>query len=205
MWIAAFVFCYGTQSFQAALFPLLFLLLMIPIPTVLLDQVIFVLQKGSAIATYGLFKLMGMPVLWQGFKFSLPGVDIEIAKECSGIRSSLALFITGTLAAHFFLQTHWKKVALVLLTFPIAILKNAARIVTISSLGVYVDQGYLTGRLHHKGGFVFSILALAMFVPSLFLLQRSEIAARGRAARTSRDGDAASASESYVVSSSHKG
>jgi len=205
VWIAAFILCFGIPSLQAALFPLLFLLLMIPIPTVLLDKIVFVLQKGSAVAAYCLFKLLGMPVLWRGFQFSLPGVDIEIAKECSGIRSSMALFITGTLAGHYFLQTGWKKAALVLLTVPIAILKNAARIVTISSLGVYVDQGYLTGRLHHKGGFVFSILALAILVPSLILLQRSENNARGKTPTNVSSGDAGMETEGYIVSGAHKG
>ena len=97
VWMAGFVFCYGKQSFRAALFPLLFLLFMVPIPTAALDNIVLALQKGSAVMTYALFRLVGVPVLWQHFKFLLPGVEIEIAAECSGIRSSSALFITSML------------------------------------------------------------------------------------------------------------
>jgi exosortase len=174
VWIAGFVLCYGTRSFRAALFPLFFLLLMIPIPTLVLDNTVLALQEGSSQMTYALFKLLGVPVFWQGFKFSLPGVEIEIAKECSGIRSSLALFITGILAAHVFLRSGWRMVVLSLSTIPLAIFKNAVRIVTLSWLGVYVDRSFLFGRLHHQGGILFALIALAIFVPLLFALQKSE-------------------------------
>jgi hypothetical protein len=60
-----------------------------------LDKTELALQTGSAAMTDALLKLFGVPVFWQGFKFSMSGVQIEIAKECSGIRSSLALFITS--------------------------------------------------------------------------------------------------------------
>jgi exosortase len=174
VWVAGFVLCYGKRSFHAALFPLLFLFLMIPIPTVVFDKIVFALQKGSSEMTYVLFKLFGVPVFRQGFKFSLPGVEIEIAKECSGIRSSLVLFITGILAGHMFLRSGWNKVVLSLSMIPIAIFKNALRIVILSSLGVYVDRGFLYGRLHHQGGLLFAVIALGMFLPLLFALQKSE-------------------------------
>lgn len=175
VWIAWFIFCYGPQSFRSAIFPLFFLSLMVPLPVAVLDKLIFVLQVGSTDVTFALFKLFHIPVLWQGFTFSLPGVDIEIAKECSGIRSSMALFIMGTLASHVFLRSGWRKVVLSLLTVPIAVFKNAVRIVIISTFGIYVDRGFFYGRLHHQGGLLFALIALAMFVPLLLALQKSEI------------------------------
>jgi exosortase len=174
VWMAGFALCYGSQSFRVALFPWMFLLLMIPIPTVALDSIVLALQKGSALMTYALFKLLGVPVLWQHFKFLLPGVEIEIAEECSGIRSSLSLFITSILAGYVFLQSDWRKVVFSLFTIPVVIFKNAVRIVTISCLGVYVDPGFLYGRLHRYGGLPFSLVSLAILAPLLIVLQRSE-------------------------------
>jgi exosortase len=176
VWTAGFVLCYGPQSFRAALFPLLFLLLMVPIPTVALDKTVLFLQKGSAITTYALFKLFRVPVLWQDFRFVLPGVQIEIAKECSGTRSSQSLFITSILVGYLFLQSTWRRVAFSLLTVPVVIFKNALRIVTLSCLGAYVDQSFLHGKLHHYGGLPFSLVSLAILVPLLFALQRGETA-----------------------------
>ena len=187
-WLAAFVFCYGVRCFRAALFPLLFLALMIPVPIAALDYVVFLLQKGSAAVAYVLFKLLGVPVFWSGgFKFALPGVEIEIAKECSGIRSTTALFITGILASHVFLRSGWRKILLSLLTIPIAIFRNAVRIVTISWLGVYVDQGFLFGKLHRYGGVPFALISLAILGPALWILQRTEANSRNRKGREMSD------------------
>jgi len=173
-WTALFLSCYGVAALKAATFPLLFLLLMIPVPAHLVDQAVFGLQRGSADMSYGLFKLVGIPVLRDGFQFSLPGVDIEVAQECSGIRSSQSLFIASLLAGHLLLRSGWNQLWLVLLSVPVAIFKNAVRIVTISSLGVYVDRGFLFGNLHRYGGLPFSLLAIGMLALVIRVLRKSE-------------------------------
>jgi len=84
VWVGGFVLCYGLRSLRTGLFPVLFLFLMVPVPDVLLNRVIFWVQTGSAEVTDALFHLVGVPVFRTGFVFALPGVTIEIAKECSG-------------------------------------------------------------------------------------------------------------------------
>lgn len=174
VWVAGFVFCYGMQALKAASFQAGFLLLMTPIPVSVVDKITYALQKGSADVTYVLFKLLGVPVFRQGFTFTLPNVAIEVAKECSGIRSSNALFLTSVLAGYLFLRSGWRRAWLCLATVPIAIFKNAVRIVTLSWLAIYVDRNYLYGELHHHWGSLFSLVALAILIPLLFLLQRPE-------------------------------
>jgi len=179
VWAGAFVWCYGTRVTKGAIFPLAFLILMIPIPASVLEHIVNALQRGSAEVAYVLFKLVGVPVFREGpCKFSLPGVTIEVAQECSGIRSSLSLFICSIAAGYLFLRSSRTRTFLALASIPIVIFKNAVRIVTISSLGVYVDPGFLHGRLHRNGGLPFSLLALALLVPVLLLLMKIE--RRGR-------------------------
>jgi exosortase len=173
-WIGAFALFYGTSAMRAAGFPLAFLLLMIPFPEHVLARTIYLLQSGSTDIAYFLFRAVGVPVFRQGFFLTVPGVTIEVATECSGIRSSVALFITCLLAAHLFLRTPWKQLLFVLLAFPLALIKNGIRIATLTLLSIYVDPSFLTGSLHHKGGFVFFLLALAMLAPVLLLLEKSE-------------------------------
>lgn len=171
----SFLLCYGTQAFKAASFPLLFLVFMIPIPTLIMDKILHLLLLGSAASTDLLFKLTGTPYIREGFTFHLPGISIEIAKVCSGIRSSLALFITMVIAAHLFLRTGWKKVVLLLAVFPITVFKNGIRIVTITLLATYVDEKFLTNSfLHHSGGFLFFIPALALLGLILWWLRKNE-------------------------------
>ena len=174
IWLGVFLLCYGLHAARAALFPLLFLVFMIPLPDSALDRTIYLLQQGSTEVSYLLFKAVGVPVLRQGFLLTVPGVTIEVAKECSGIRSSIALLITSFLAAHLFLRTSWKMFLLAALALPLAIIKNGIRITTLTLLSIYVDPSFLTGRLHRDGGFVFFLIALALLVPFLFLLQKSE-------------------------------
>ena len=189
MWLGAFLLCYGSLAWRRASFSLLFLLLMVPLPPPILERSIYLLQQGSTEIAYLLFKAVGVPVLRQGFVLTVPGVAIEVAKECSGIRSSVALFITCLLAAHLFLRTKWRMLIFVLLVFPLAIVKNGIRITTLTLLSVYVDPGFLTGRLHHEGGFVFFFLALAMLAPVLLLLQRSEAVATNLAEEFSQNAE----------------
>lgn len=173
-WIGGFVFFFGTEAFRNAAFPLLFLLLAVPIPSFLLEKVILVLQKTSAETAYWIFKISGVPFSREGFVFDLPGMSIEVAKECSGIRSCLMLFIVSLFAGHVFLKGTMKRLLLALSAIPIAIFKNGLRIVTLSLLGTYVDERILSSSLHKQGGIPFFVLALALLAPIVCLLRRFE-------------------------------
>jgi exosortase len=175
LWISGFIFCYGSQAFRAARFPLLFLMLLVPIPSCLLDKTIFFLQSGSAAVAYWLLRVLNVPVLKDGFVLFLPTLKLEVAKECSGIRTSLALLITTLLAGEFVLHSVWKKSLLVLSTIPILIVKNGVRIVTVSLLTIYVDRGFLHGWLHMSGGMVFYLFGLLILIPIMIVLRRWEI------------------------------
>ncbi len=181
-WTAGFAFFFGRKTLRRARFPLVFLLLTIPIPDFILDRVIYLLQKGSAEIAAVLFDWSGVPVLRDGFVFHLARVSIEVARECSGIRSSLALLILAILVAHFYLDTFWKQLVLVIAGLFVMILKNGVRIVTLTLLATYVDPGFLYGRLHHEGGFVFFLLGLLLLAPLVWLLERSERKAPAEAA-----------------------
>jgi exosortase len=174
IWIGVFIASYGVTAARAAGFPLLFLFFAVPIPDQMLDTTIVFLQTGSAELSYWFLKITGMPIARDGFVFHLPTMDVEVAKECSGIRSSLSLIITGTLAAGFFLRTWWARCLLMVCMVPIAIIKNAVRISSLSLLGVYVDERILASDLHRKGGFVFFILALVLAGGVIVLLRRAE-------------------------------
>lgn len=170
-----FIFSYGFYAFKAALFPLLFLIFVIPIPSALMDRFIYVLQVGSTEFTNILFMATGVPFLREGFVFHLPGMSVEVAKQCSGIRSSLALLITAILAGHMFLTAWGKKVLLAVLIIPITMFKNGIRILILTLMGTYWDPRWVTeSSLHREGGIFFFILALVLMAPILYFMRRSE-------------------------------
>lgn len=172
--IGAFIAIYGCNAFREARFGLFSLVFMIPLPSVVEYWVLRGLQLGSAEFVGLLFPLTGVPLLREGVTFHLPGISIEVAPECSGIRSSLALVITTVLAGHLYLKTGWAKGLLVLAAIPVTMFKNAIRIVTLSLLGVYVNRGFLDSSLHRDGGIVFFVLALMLMAPILYMLRRGE-------------------------------
>lgn len=169
--VASFVLCYGSEAFRQARFPLLFLAFMIPLPPAVLDKAVAGLQQASAETSYVLFKLLGVPVFPQGVKLSLPGADIEISRDCSGIHSCLSLVITSVIAGYVFLRSGYSRVWFVALTIPITIFKNAVRIVAISWLGIHVSSGFLSGKLHWYTGLAFSGLALALMLAVAYVLR----------------------------------
>jgi len=173
--IGSFVLAYGGKAFKKAMFPLLLLAFVIPIPKFILEPFVDLLLIGSAYFTDLIFSLTGVPVYREGFVFALPGVTIEVAEQCSGIRSSIALIITSVLAGYLFLKSGWTRLILVLSFFPITVFKNAMRIVTLSLLASYVDMRFITGSwLHKSGGIPFFVVGLVLMAPVLLALVNLE-------------------------------
>jgi exosortase len=174
-WTGSFALCFGFDALRKSPFPFLFLLFMVPLPDVLLDPVVGMLQRASAELANLFFRMTGVSFFREGtFLFSFPGLNIEVAKQCSGIRSSMSLFIVGVLAGHMLLRTGWRKGVLMLAVFPITVFKNAIRIVLLTLLSVYVDAGFMKGKLHQMGGIPFFLAALILLGCILWLLKRSE-------------------------------
>jgi exosortase len=173
--MGVFVLVWGPEAFHRAAFPLLFLVLLIPPPPAVMNTAIARLQGGSASCSYWLFRLCRVPILQQGLSLILPGAEVQVARQCSGIRSSAALLIAGLLAGHLFLQSVSRKVLFAATLVPIMVLKNAVRIVIISLLGVYVDHSYFFGEFHHHyGGMAVSALAVALLLPIIWVLRKTE-------------------------------
>jgi len=170
-----FVSCFGVTLCRKVSFGLLFLLFMVPLPSFLLDAIIGILQRSSAEAAEVLFSLLGVSFFRQGFLFSLSNFTIHVAEECSGIRSALSLFITSLVAGHFFLRSAWTKMGLVAIVIPLAIVKNAVRIVGLSLLANYVDPTFITdSALHRSGGIPLFLLSLVVLLSLVWLLRRFE-------------------------------
>jgi len=185
VWTAGLVFFYGTNAFRSALIPWIALLFTVPLPQSLMHMAEVGLQYASADVSHVIFKLIGIPVFRDGLVFSLPGLNIQVAEECSGIRSTTALLITVALASHLFFRSNWSKLCLILLTIPIAVFKNAVRITTLSWLDVYVSHGVLAGPLHRLGGLPFTLVAVAILVPLFFLFRRIETGFNGSVGKSS--------------------
>jgi exosortase len=173
-WMAAFILCFGTRAFRRALFPLCFLLWVVPFPDFLLNTIVALLQRSSATAAHLFLLAVGIPVVQQGTLVHIPGLTVEVAPECSSIRSSLVLLVTTMVLAQLLLRSFWRKVLVVAVAIPLSVAKNGLRIFTLAVLATHVDPSYLTGRLHHQGGIIFLLIALAAIFSLLWIVRRGE-------------------------------
>jgi exosortase len=174
-WIADAVFCFGYRAVRFLLLPFSLLFFLVPIPQFALDAIVGWLQHGSAWMASVLFHSAGETVSRDGVFIYLTGLNIEVAKECSSIRSSFLLVITTVVLAHLYLKSWWRNLLLVLISIPLSIAKNGLRIFVIAELGTRVDESYLEGSFHHHGGIVFLVIALAAVVTLLILLRKAEV------------------------------
>lgn len=164
----------GHQMVRAMAFPLAFLVFMIPLPTAAMPAIENFLQHGSAAVAYALYVLAGTPVLREDLVFRLPGMALQIAPECSGIHSSLALLITSIIAGHFFLRSRVNRVLLAVAVIPLALLRNGFRVFVIGELCVHIDPSMIHSPIHHHGGPLFFALSLIPFGFLLWVLLRIE-------------------------------
>ncbi len=169
--ISMFLIIYGHTGILACPFPFILLIFMIPIPSLILDPSIHFLKAGTTEMTAWFFALSGVDFLREGSYFHLPGLIVEVADECSGIRSSIALLITGFIAAHLFLPSFNKKIILLITIIPITLFKNSIRVVTLALLGSQIDKSILSGAVHKEGGKPFFLLAMGLLFLILWLLK----------------------------------
>lgn len=178
--IGSFLAVYGSNAFKQARFQLLFLLLAIPLPMSLLNPLVTSLQHASAEAADVILGLSGVSYYRNGLVFEFSNVTIRVAEVCSGIRSSLSLFVLSIVAGYLFLRGSKHRLMLALSVFPVTVFKNAFRIVTITLLANYVDTRFLTGHwIHRSGGMLFLAASIVMFIPIVWGLRRNERARAG--------------------------
>jgi exosortase C (VPDSG-CTERM-specific) len=165
----------GSKWALSAMFPLFFLAFMIPLPETAVDFLENASKEASAGVSNWLFLITGTPFLRTGTLFELPGITITVAKECSGIRSSLVLVITSLLAANMFLRTTWRRALLVAAVIPLGLLRNGVRILVISLLCVHIGPEMINSVIHRRGGPVFFALSLVPLFAMLWLFRRQEL------------------------------
>lgn len=164
----------GREWMRSLAFAFAFLAFLIPLPMQMIDWLETASQIASTDAADMFFTISGTPVLRDGMVFHLPGMIIQVAQECSGIRSSLVLFITSLLAAYLFLENPWRRFVLVALVIPLGILRNGFRIVVIGLLCVHYGPEMINSAIHRKGGPVFFVLSLMPLFLLLWWLRRGD-------------------------------
>jgi len=166
------LFLAGWQVLRAVSFPLTFLLLMIPIPVIIYNQITFPLQLiASRFATFWL-ELVQVPVLREGNVLILPNYSLEVVEACSGIRSLMTLITLAVAYGYLVEPRRWARYSLVILMIPIAIVSNAIRIMGTGVLTNRFGPKAAEGFFHEFSGWVIFLAALILMFASHAILKR---------------------------------
>ena len=156
----------GRAMLREVRFAVLVLLLAIPIPAVLFNQITFPLQLFASRMASSLLPLSGVPVLRDGNIIQLPSMQLEVAEACSGIRSLMSLFAVAIFYGYFLERNTWRRVILALASIPIAVFANSARIVGTGLCVQYWNPDKAVGFFHEFSGWLMFLLSLT----SLYLV-----------------------------------
>jgi exosortase len=156
------IYFLGWNYFRAIIFPWAFLFLMIPIPTIIFNQVAFPLQLLASRLASGLLELVGVPVLREGNVILLPAMPMEVAEACSGIRSLMSLVALALAYGYFLEPKLLRRLILALCAVPIAVIANSLRVVGTGLMAHWWNPEKALGFFHLFSGWVIFLLSLVM-------------------------------------------
>jgi exosortase len=166
------LFLYGWQHLRVLWFPIAFLLLMIPIPAIIFNQIAFPLQLLASRFGEVVLRTLDIPVLREGNVITLANTRLEVAEACSGIRSLISLLTLGIVYGYFTDTRFGVRLAIALATIPVAIVANGLRVAGTGVAAYYYGEEAAQGFFHEFSGWVIFVLSLAM----VFLIHRVVLA-----------------------------
>ncbi len=152
----------GWNFFRRLFFPWAFLILMIPLPAIVFNQITFPLQLLASRLAAAVLPLFGVPILRDGNVIILPGITLEVAEACSGIRSLMSLVTLSIIYGFLTEKRLWVRWLLVLASVPVAVAANSIRIIGTGLLVQYWDADKAEGRFHVSWGLITFATSLLM-------------------------------------------
>jgi exosortase len=162
----------GWAFFRQVLLPWAVLFLMIPLPSIILNEISMPLQLLASRLGSSLIALVGVPVVREGNVIQLPSLTLDVAEACSGLRSLVTLVTIGVIYGYVYEPRAVQRLFLILSAFPIAIAANAFRIMIAGLLGEFWNPDKVEGFLHTFSGVVVFALSLALLMLLHFVFGR---------------------------------
>ncbi|MDE1178112.1 MAG: exosortase [Edaphobacter sp.] len=151
---------FGGAMLKELRFPILVLLLAIPFPAIIFNQITFPLQLMASQVASSILPLLGVPTLQEGNVIQLPVMKLEVAEACSGIRSLMSLFTLAIFYGYFLEKTTARRTLLAIAAIPIAVTANVFRIVGTGLCVQYWDPNKAQGFFHEFSGWVMFLVSL---------------------------------------------
>jgi exosortase len=158
------LFLFGWKHLRILAFPLAVLLLMIPLPSVIFNELALPLQLMASRLGELIVRSFGVPVLREGNTLILANTTLEVSEACSGIRSLVSLLTLAMIVAHLADSRRWARSAIAIASVPVAIIANAARVAGTGIGAHYVGPDVAEDFFHKFSGWVVFVVAFALTI-----------------------------------------
>ncbi|MEQ1727818.1 MAG: exosortase A [Vicinamibacterales bacterium] len=163
-------FLFGREHLRILAFPLAFLVLMIPLPSIIFNQVAFPLQLLASTFGESALHALSIPAVRDGNIIVLDRVTLEVAEACSGIRSLVSLLTLSIVYSYFTDSRPWVRITAAVMTLPIAIITNGVRVAGTGIAAHYYGAAAATGFLHEASGWLMFVAAFTLLSLGLRML-----------------------------------
>jgi exosortase len=160
----------GKDVLLVLVFPITYLVFMIPLPGGVFTMVTLPLQSYAASVTTSTLQLVNIPALREGNLIYLPSVTLGVTEACSGIRSLLTLLAGAVALSYFACGRWWQHLLLVSSVVPIAILTNALRVTGTGLLAHFLGKEAAQGFFHGFSGLALLVMASFLLCTEMLLL-----------------------------------
>lgn len=161
----------GWRVCRAMLFPLAFLIFMVPFGEFLVAP----LQVMTTDFIVWWLRLLDIPVFREGIFLHLPGGSFEVAEACAGLRFLIATIVLGVLFAHMFYRDWSRRLIFLGLSLLVPIIANGFRALMIVLIAYWTDHTVAVGVDHIVFGWVFLSIVLVLLL-GIGLLLRPRLA-----------------------------
>jgi exosortase len=172
--VALVIYFCGISWLKQLLFPIGLLLLAIPIPNIIFNQIAFPLQLIASDYATRAIKIAGIPALREGNIIELAQMKLQVVEACSGIRSLVSLMTVAIVYIYFFEPKWWRRMIIVAAVVPIAIIANASRVTGTGVMAHYWGIQAAEGFMHGFSGWLVFIVAVLMLFAVAQALNLSE-------------------------------
>lgn len=158
------LFLFGWQRLRVLAFPLAFLLLMIPIPAIIFNQIAFPLQLLASRVGEAAISAAHIPVLREGNVLILANTTLEVAEACSGIRSLVSLLTLGIVFGYVADSRGWVRTLIAVSAVPVAVVANGARVAGTGIAAHVFGAAAAEGFFHEFSGWVVFVSSFLMIL-----------------------------------------
>lgn len=164
LWSLPFLL-YGWDLARWLVFPAGYLFLAIPLNFI--DSMTAPLRLFATAVSAGVLNGFGLEVYRVGaglFSGAGNAFSFNVAPECSGLRSLLAMTALMGFYAWYSQKTLWKKWALFLCSVPVAIVANICRIILVVIAAAFFGQETAMGLWHDYSGYPIFLIGIALML-----------------------------------------